>query len=73
VLATIPSYLAVAQVETGTTVPVHCCNNKGTELRSDEWFQTLTAFTTAVLWPDFAYCKATFSQTQNFGFNQVFE
>jgi hypothetical protein len=67
VLAMVPGYLAAVRVGSGTVAPVRFWNRQGTEPPKDE--RTRTAPKTTVFWPGFAYSRASFSRTQNFGSN----
>jgi len=73
VWATVPGYLTVVWVATGNAGPDRFSNHQWTEQPDVERFHTRTAPKTALLWPGSTYSRASFSQTQNFGSNWVFE
>ena len=69
VITTIPGYTATVHVRTATMGPGQFQHHQWTEPPYDQWFLTRTAPKTTVFWPGFAFSRASFMRTQNFGSN----
>jgi len=73
VLATAPGNQPAVWVWTGKTIRFGSSPVQQSELLCVSWFDTLTGHKPTVVWPGLSYSRASFSRTQNFASNYVFQ